>query len=116
LPPKDGGLLTAPRREGLAGGYDIAYWVGKAARFHRRDGFGIKPFMTATIACGDIPFSTLDRLPYDLAVGLVDDDRNVDVTQARVAWQRVLAGKLLAPIALYPTSTVSPPRPMVRQG
>ncbi len=105
-------LLTAARREGLAGKYDIAFWAGKAARFHRRDGLGIKPFLCAAVAVGDVPFSTFNDLPYGLALGLVDADRNVDVSQARVAWQRVLAGKLLAPIALYPSSTVSPQRPM----
>ncbi len=84
------------------------------AGFKLRADVGLKPFLAAVVAVGDCCYSTLDRLPYDLAVGLTDAFRHVERVDLTSWWRRVLTGKLGTPIALYPQSVVVPPRAMIQ--
>jgi hypothetical protein len=109
-------LLIADRREAPNSKYAIGYWIDQAARFHKRLGLGPKPFVTACIAVGDLAFSPIEDVRY-VSVGLVDGVfRDVDRVDLTAGWRRVLDGKMLAPIPLYPQSVVAPPRRMIHAG
>lgn len=93
-------LLTARRHDGLNTRYSVEHWINMAARFHGEREFGYKPFLAAVVAVGDCAYSTLDRLPYDLGVGLAEGPRGQSDLTA--GWKRVLhEGGVLKPIALY---------------
>lgn len=98
-------LLTARRQNGLNNKYGVEYWIKQAASFHNEESFGLKPFLAAAVACGDIQYSTLDRLPYDLAVGLVYGAREA-VVDLSAGWWGVLAGRFVDPTALYSSDIV----------
>ena len=75
-----------------------ADWVDKARQYHRNADIGIKPFLCACIAVGDLTiYSDFSNLPFDCRLGLRDCYRGGGDWAA--SWKRVLSGQLLMPVA-----------------
>jgi len=65
---------------------------------------GIKPFLVACIAAGDVLImGDFSNLPYDPSLGL----RDIQCVGNLAGWQRVLNGELLMTVAPYPNKRVS---------
>jgi hypothetical protein len=85
----------------------LTFWVDKARAYNRNDDIGIKPFIAACLAVGDVTiYSDFSNLPFDCSIGLRDMYRGGGDHSG--GWRRVLAGDLLMPVA--PPKTGGPTR------
>lgn len=106
-------LLAIDRleRDRVDTGRFLADWIDKASQYHRNADIGVKPFLCAAIAIGDLTiYSDFSNLPFDCSLGLRDCYRGGGDWTA--GWKRVLAGNLLMPVA--PPRRSSPTRIIFR--
>ena len=76
----------------------LTFWLDKARAYSGNADIGVRPFLAACIAIGDVTiYSNFSNLPFDCSIGLRDCVRGGGDWAA--GWRRVLAGNLLMPVA-----------------
>jgi hypothetical protein len=82
----------------------VQSWIDRAEQFARDNNLyttvRVRSFMAAVVMAGDVPFADLQNMPFDLAIGLRDVERDSGAGE----WRNVLAGKVLDPVAAHKRS------------